>query len=150
MINYLSMAIKFKQSMFVVLIICVLFSLPTFAQIDAGALQQSLEQQLPPSTSLPLPSVRKDEGVIPRQSPMAYSQAVIKAFVLEGAKTLPDSEIQAQLKPWLGTAVDFQNLQNACHAIEIFYRNNGYRMKAILLPQKIVGGVVKIQVVEEK
>ena len=150
MINHLPMAIKFKQVGLVVLAICVLFSRPIFAQIDSGALQQSLEQQLPPSTSLPLPSVRKDEGVIPRQSPMEYSQAVIKAFVLEGAKTLPDSEIQAQLKPWLGTTVDFQNLQNACHAIEIFYRNNGYRMKAILLPQKIVGGVVKIQVVEEK
>jgi hemolysin activation/secretion protein len=81
---------------------------------------------------------------------MEYSQAVIKAFVLEGIKTLPDQEIQAQLKPWLGTTVDFQNLQNACHAVETFYRNNGYRMKAILLPQKIVGGVVKIQVVEEK
>ena len=149
MINYLPIAIKFKQVGLVVLAICVLFSRPIFAQIDAGALQQSLEQQLPPS-SLPLPSVRKDEGVIPRQSPMEYSQAVIKAFVLEGTKTLPDPEIQAQLKPWLGTTVDFQNLQNACHAVETFYRNNGYRMKAILLPQKIVGGVVKIQVVEEK
>ena len=150
MINYLPMAIKFKQVGLVVLAICVLFSRPIFAQIDSGALQQSLEQQLPPSSSLPLPSVRKDEGVIPRQSPMEYSQGVIKAFVLEGIKTLPDKEIQAQLKPWLGTTVDFQNLQNACHAVETFYRNNGYRMKAILLPQKIVGGVVKIQVVEEK
>ena len=150
MINYLPMAIKFEQLGLVVLAICVLFSRPIFAQIDSGALQQSLEQQLPPSSSLPLPSVRKDEGVIPRQSPMEYSQAVIKAFVLEGIKTLPDQEIQAQLKPWLGTTVDFQNLQNACHAVETFYRNNGYRMKAILLPQKIVGGVVKIQVVEEK
>ena len=150
MINYLPMAIKFKQVGLVVLAICVLFSRPIFAQIDSGALQQSLEQQLPPSSSLPLPSVRKDEGVIPRQSPMEYSQGVIKAFVLEGIKTLPDQEIQAQLKPWLGTTVDFQNLQNACHAVETFYRNNGYRMKAILLPQKIVGGVVKIQVVEEK
>ncbi|MBT8563133.1 hypothetical protein G6677_05675 [Polynucleobacter paneuropaeus] len=134
-------------------ILCLSFLLlPQFVrgQVDAGALQQSLEQQLPSSSSLPLPSIGNDAGGIPKQSSVKYSQPAIKAFVLEGAQALPNSEVQAQLKPWLGTPVDFQNLQMACHAIETFYRNNGYRMKAILVPQKIVGGVIKIQVVEEK
>ena len=54
------------------------------------------------------------------------------------------------IRSWVGVPVSFDDLQRACDAIQNFYRSKGYTVQAILPPQKIADGVVKILVTEAK
>jgi len=121
-----------------------------YAQIDAGALQQGLERQLPlPSPlALPEPSLKEaPKAKAPSTNEVTFE---VKTFVLEGISIIPEASVQAVLKPWLGRAVNFDDLQKACDAVIEFYRKSGYTVQAILPPQKIANGVVKILVTEAK
>ena len=121
-----------------------------FAQVDAGALQQGLEKQLPmPSPlALPEPSARESSRqTTPNQGDLTFE---LKSFILEGVNLLPEASVQEVLKPWVGRQVTFDDLQKACDAVMDFYRKSGFTVQAILPPQKIANGVVKILVTEAK
>ena len=121
-----------------------------FAQVDAGALQRGLEQQLPLPSPLALPEPTAKEGDRVTKGKEGEVRFTVSSFVLEGVSALPNEEIQAVLKPWVGKEIGFEDLQNACDAIQEHYRKKGYTVQAILPPQKIAGGVVKIMVTEAK
>ncbi len=121
------------------------------AQVDAGALQQNLEKQLPLPSPLALPEPGKP--TTPERESAAKAGEVrftVNAFVLEGVKLLPENVVQEVLKPWVGKAVNFDDLQKACDAVVGLYRKNGFTVQAILPPQKIADGTVKILVTEAK
>jgi hypothetical protein len=121
------------------------------AQVDAGALQQQLQKELPIPSPLPLPELQKPEEKKETAKPKAGEiQFEVKQFVLEGVKILPEKDVQAVLKPYTNTPVTFDDLQKACDAIVELYRRAGYTVQAILPPQKIADGVVKILVTEAK
>ncbi len=123
----------------------------SFAQVDAGALQQGLEKQLPMPSPLALPEPNAKDPL--RTTPSGQQGEItfeVKTFVLEGVSLLPEVEVQEILKPWLGRPVNFDDLQKACDAVMDFYRKSGYTVQAILPPQKIANGVVKILVTEAK
>jgi len=122
-----------------------------YAQVDAGALQQNLEKQLPLPSPLVLPDAQKPT-VPERESASKAGELrfTVKSFVLEGVKTLPEEKVQAVLKEWVGKSVNFDDLQKACDAVVALYRKNGFTVQAILPPQQIAGGVVKILVTEAK
>lgn len=118
--------------------------------IDAGALQRGLEQQLPSPSPLALP-----EPTAPTPSPaqpagQSEVRFEVKAFVLEGVNTIPEAKVQAVLKEWVGRPVNFDDLQKACDAVVNLYRASGFTVQAILPPQKIADGVVRILVTEAK
>jgi hemolysin activation/secretion protein len=118
--------------------------------IDAGALQRGLEQQLPSPSPLALP-----EPTAPTPSPVQPAgqsdvRFEVKSFVLEGVNTIPEAKVQAVLKEWVGRPVNFEDLQKACDAIVNLYRASGLTVQAILPPQKIADGVVRILVTEAK
>lgn len=121
-----------------------------YAQVDAGALQQGLEKQLPSPSPLALPEPGPREQSRPSESSQSEVRFEVKSFVLEGVSILPADSVQAILKPWIGRPVNFDDLQKACDAVVEFYRKNGYTVQAILPPQKIANGVVKILVTEAK
>ena len=120
------------------------------AQVDAGALQRGLEQQLPLPSPLALPEPTMKEGGSPSQAKPGDVRFTVSSFVLEGVKVLPEAEIQNVLKPWIGKEIGFDDLQKACDEIQAYYRKKGYTVQAILPPQKIAGGVVKILITEAK
>ena len=120
------------------------------AQVDAGALQQGLEKQLPMPSPLALPEPSMREPLRPSTPSQGGVTFEVKSFVLEGVNTLPEASVQEILKPWLGRPVDFDALQKACDAVVDFYRQNKLTVQAILPPQKIANGVVKILVTEAK
>ena len=120
------------------------------AQVDAGALQRGLEQQLPLPSPLALPEPTMKEDGASGQAKAGDVRFKVTSFELEGVKILPEAEIQAVLKPWLGREVGFDDLQKACDEIQSYYRKKGYTVQATLPPQKIAGGVVKILVTEAK
>lgn len=71
-------------------------------------------------------------------------------FALKGVMILPEVEIQAVLKSWLEREVGFDESQKADDEIQAYCRRKGYTAQAILPPQKIAGGVVKILITEAK
>lgn len=131
-------------------LLLALLSFNAIAQIDAGALQQGLEKQLPSPSPLALPEPAEQEAIRATPKADAGISFEVKSFVLEGVSILPADEVQAVLKPWLGRAVNFDDLQKACNAVIDLYRKKGYTVQAILPPQKIANGVVKILVTEAK
>ena len=141
---------QFHKSLFFLAAMGVFTAGQVHAQVDAGALQQGLEKQLPSPSPLGLPSPTEREPL--RSTPSAESAVTfeVKSFVLEGVSILPADSVQAVLKSWIGRPVNFDDLQKACDAVVDLYRKGGYTVQAILPPQKIANGVVKILVTEAK
>lgn len=128
-----------------------IYSQVSFAQVDAGALQQQLQRELPLPSPAPLPEPQKPEEKKEPSKPKAGEiQFEVKQFVLEGVKTIPEKDVQNVLKPWTNTPITFDDLQRACDAIVALYRKAGFTVQAIVPPQKIADGVVRILVTEAK
>ena len=131
--------------------ILVLFATShAYAQVDAGALQQGLEQQLPLPSPLALPEPGRAAPIQPSAPKEGELRFTVKSFVLEGIGILPEAEVQMAIRSWVGVPVSFDDLKRACDAIQNFYRSKGYTVQAILPPQKIADGVVKILITEAK
>lgn len=139
-----------QKSLFALATIALLSSGQVLAQVDAGALQRGLEQQLPLPSPLALPEATTKEDSRASQAKEGEVRFTVNSFALEGVNILPEAEVQAVLKPWLGKDIGFDDLQNACNAIQEYYRKKGFTVQATLPPQKIAGGVVKILVTEAK
>lgn len=139
-----------KKSLLLFVVISLAATTQVFAQVDAGALQRNLENQLPMPSPLALPEPSLKEA--PKSKAPGANEVTfeVKSFVLEGISIIPEASVQAVLKPWLGRAVNFDDLQKACDAIVEFYRKSGFTVQAILPPQKIANGIVKILVTEAK
>jgi hemolysin activation/secretion protein len=140
--------------------VLALFSTHAFAQvppggqpgIDAGALQQNLERQLPLPSPLALPEPSQEKAT-PLAAPKAGEATfVVSGFALEGMSILPDAQVQAVLKPYVGVTLTFTDLEKATDAITALYRANGYSVQAIVPPQSIpkTGGTIRIQITEAK
>lgn len=120
--------------------------------IDAGALQQNLEKQLPLPSPLALPEAAK-EKVDPIAPPKeGETTFVVNGFTLEGVDILPNDQVQAVLKPYTGVSLTFDDLQKACDAITALYRKNGYSVQAVVVPQSIpkTGGNIRLRITEAK
>ena len=121
-----------------------------YAQVDAGALQQNLERQLPLPSPLALPEAAKPTAPREGAAKVGEVRFTVNSFVLEGVKLLPEANVQAVLKEWVGKPVNFDDLQKACDAVVALYRSKGFTVQAILPPQQIANGVVKILITEAK
>lgn len=141
---------RFHKSIFSLATIGIFSVGQVFAQVDAGALQQGLEQQLPLPSPLALPEPGKASPVQTSQPKEGELRFTVKAFVIEGINLLSEAEVQLAIRSWVGVPVSFDDLQRACDAIQNLYRSKGYTVQAILPPQKIADGVVKIMVTEAK
>lgn len=146
----LNQANSFKLS--VLTFVLIQFGIASFAnaQVDAGALQQGLEQQLPLPSPLALPEPGKAAPIQPSAPKEGELRFTVRSFVLEGISVLPEAEVQLAIRSWVGVPVSFDDLQRACDAIQSFYRSKGYTVQAILPPQKIADRIVKILVTEAK
>ena len=131
-------------------LLTIFFIQPVLAQVDAGALQQNLEKQLPLPSPLALPEPGQAAPVAPIQQKGDAVKFTVNQFLLDGVKTIPEVEVQAILKPWLGVPVTFEDIQRACDAIQNLYRTKGYTVQAIVPPQKMKDGVLRILVTEAR
>jgi hemolysin activation/secretion protein len=140
----------FHQSLFALAVTSIFSAGQVHAQVDAGALQQGLEQQLPLPSPLALPEPGRAAPVQPSQPKEGELRFTVKSFAIEGVNILPEAEVQMAIRSWVGVPVSFDDLQRACDAIQNLYRSKGYTVQAILPPQKIADGVVRILVTEAK
>ena len=112
--------------------ISLMANFEVFAQVDAGALQQGLEKQLPLPSPLALPEPERGTSGPTGKAKEGELRFTVTQFDLEGVKILPEAEVQAAIKAWTNTPVTFDDLQNVCDVISELYRKKGYTVQAIL------------------
>lgn len=75
----------------------------------------------------------------------------IQRFEIQGNTLLTDAEIARIVVPFTGTQKDFADIQRALEALEQVYRDHGFGVAQVLLPeQDITRGVVRLRVIEPK
>lgn len=120
------------------------------AQVDAGALRQQIEKQIPDLNPLPLPGPTKGE----EKSVDSKSEEVkvlVKEFRFTGVSRISEVILQEALTPWIGQFVSLTELKKAADIVVEVYRRNNLLAQAFIPPQKIdKDGVVLISVLEAK
>lgn len=144
---------------YVLRFICLVISINTvWAQIPTlpgpvqpsqiGRALKSQEPDLTPSVLTPIQTpVEPSEKALSAQAQKIKFH--LKRIILLGNHTYSTRELEFIYKPFLGKEITVQQLFNIVQAITNFYRNNGYILsRAILPPQHVKGGVVKIRIIE--
>lgn len=88
----------------------------------------------------------------PAQKPAAASQRFdIDDFAVQGADTLPQSDIEEAIYPFLGPNKTADDVEKARAALEKAYHDKGFQTVSVAVPQQNVqGGVVTLKVIELK
>lgn len=155
------------------LIICFLILLCTTSQFGFAAPppafpSQAIKNALPGSTE---PGVignymynQNRRKTVPLAQPISKPQAqqpsslgpnaaqikfVLKKVILEGNHVYNAQTLEKVFKKKINTEISVAELQGIAQDITNYYRNNGYILsRAILPPQHVQNGIVKIQVIE--
>jgi len=81
----------------------------------------------------------------------AVPQFAIKRFMLEGNTILDLMQVTRILNPYTGPQRDFGDIQQAMEQLEKAYRDRGYTMVTVVLPeQELAGGEVRLQAIEPR
>jgi hemolysin activation/secretion protein len=92
-------------------------------------------------------------GIFLAASPAANAQTRfdIQRFVVEGNTILAEAEIRRLVSPFEGKSRDFGDVQRALEALQDEFLARGYTAVRVLVPeQDLVGGLVRIQVVQAR
>jgi len=75
----------------------------------------------------------------------------ISRYDVQGNSLLPAAELDATLAPYTGPSSDFETVQTAVEALEAVYRDHGYGLVRVVLPeQELDNGVVRLRVIERR
>ena len=98
-----------------------------------------------PSASPSLASTETEDG---SQDPPALTVNV-KQFSVEGSTVFNNAQLTQAVAPFIGSGRPLSDLQAAADAVTQLYLNEGYiTSEAILPPQDIVDGIVRLQIIE--
>src|SRR3989337_3160359 len=92
-------------------------------------------------------------GVVCAQAPTADIPAAprfdIGRFAVDGNTLVKPEDIERAVAPYVGKQKDFGDIQRALEAVEQLYRDRGYGVVQVQLPeQDITRGVVQLRVIE--
>jgi hemolysin activation/secretion protein len=117
------------------------------AQSAPGQFEREFQRDPEPR---PLPEPVVPAGADVRAPPGADQvRFVLKAIELDGATAYPPSEIRAAYADLLGTEVSLAQIYDVAAALTRKYRNDGYVLSQVVVPQQAIrDGVVRLQSVE--
>lgn len=130
-------------------------SMGVYAAIPASATPDQVSRQL--TDDRIQPQVQEvapvEEPKQPAPSPLMEQAQKIKfelnGVELEGNRTIPTEELKPIYEDDLHTIITVADLFTIVQDITNYYRNKGYIIsRAVLPPQHVKGGVVKIQIIE--
>jgi hemolysin activation/secretion protein len=87
------------------------------------------------------------------QQPQAVVETrfTIERFVIEGNTLLPQQRVESLVEPFRGKEKDFSDIQRALEALEGAYRDAGWGLVQVVLPeQDITKGTVRFRIVEAR
>lgn len=121
---------------------------PAVRAPDIGSVLQQVpsERPSPPGVpAAPAPQItRQPEQLL---SLPAGETLFVRAFRIEGAEFIPESELQALLAPYAGQALSMARIEEAAGRITELYRSRGYLVARAYVPrQDASGGTLTIRV----
>ncbi len=128
----------------------VAFAAPALpGSAEPGRVQQNFLPQ-PKPTLKPLQPIsmpaEKPTGLGPEAEKIKF---LFKKMILEGNHVYTDEQLLPLYKNKLGTTISIAELQSIVQNITNFYRNNGYILsRAIIPPQHVVGGIIRVRIIE--
>ncbi len=128
-------------------------SMPALAQttnIDPGRVREQLQQKIIPA---PAPSLTGNiQGNAPVNTPPKGAEAIrftLHDIRFQGLTAYRPSDIQPYYKAMLGHEVSIADLYALANTLTFMYRNDGYFLSQVILPdQDIANGVVTLQAIE--
>lgn len=112
---------------------------------DAGTLQRQLRQGVTNTAPQRAPDVPQQAA--PPANP-DEERVRVERFVIEGAALVPVADLEAAVQPYVGRMLGLEDLRAAARTLADVYRRRGYFARAVLPPQDITAGTVRIQIVE--
>jgi hemolysin activation/secretion protein len=115
--------------------------------VDAGRVEQQVRSNAPPQTKS---SVKTEVSQAPEpKTKEAKIHFKLTKVTFIGNTVFSQRELQKIFDPSLGKDISLETLQKLVRDVSVKYRTAGYILsRAILPPQVIKGGAVKVQVVE--
>ncbi|WP_216223188.1 ShlB/FhaC/HecB family hemolysin secretion/activation protein [Polynucleobacter sp. UK-Kesae-W10] len=117
---------------------------------DAGALQQQLQREVDQNrpSQAPAPLVKKAPS--PSKPAASKETLEVKKFVVSGATLISPDQIAQTLAPFENRELSFDQIREAANAVTALYTKIGRTAQAVIPPQDVVGGVIKINILEGK
>lgn len=114
---------------------------------DAGTLLR--EQPKSPMLTAPKPAATAP-GVPAKSAQDTGPSILIKGFQISGAVSVPEAELQKALSPAVGQSLSLSQLQALGVLVTVYYAEQGLLARAVIPPQDVPDGIVKLQVIEGK
>jgi hemolysin activation/secretion protein len=118
--------------------------------VDPGRVSnqiQSITPRMPSVSHAPIPKIAH-----PQVAPLAGSDKIrlkLNGVIFKGNTIFKDADLQPLLTPLLHKVITLTQLQDLVHQITVKYRQAGYILShAVLPPQTIKEGIVRIQIIE--
>jgi hemolysin activation/secretion protein len=113
---------------------------------DAGRLLREQPTQTPQVFSPP--TILVDKKASDQQTPPTGPTLTLSDFVFEGVTLVSADELKLNLSQFVGKPLSFDDIQRISVAITAFYSAKGYVARAVVPPQEIENGVLRILVIE--
>jgi hemolysin activation/secretion protein len=120
--------------------------IPGSASPDIRSRQLQIQEKAPKVSGQPV--ISSDEGQSAKEIKGGLS-FTLKSITIENSTVFKDGELESIYKDKIGTKISVSQLNKITSDITSYYRNKGYILtRAVLPPQQINGGNVKIRIVE--
>jgi hemolysin activation/secretion protein len=115
---------------------------------DAGRILREQPTQTPQVFTPPSITIEKDE---PKAQEVPVGPSVtLTDFQFEGVTLVSVAELKDHLSEYVGKPLSFDDLQRIPVAVTAFYSRKGFVARAVLPPQELEQGVLRVRVIEGK
>ncbi len=156
--------LKFKEYLVAVFcffaVFAATFPADLYAAVDAptrdtaGAEQQRFETENEMNKTLREIKKRETEGSVIEETDISEradhgKKFGLKKVLITGNETIPTSELDPLVAPWINKEVGFQDLRDIASKIKTYYRDRKYTAAYVYMPpQKVSSGSVEFRVIE--
>jgi hemolysin activation/secretion protein len=134
--------------------LCALFAL-LLATAQAAA-QNATQNEAQHGTATPTPprrsaSMPQKSTAKPMQAEAKTAHITVLRIVLEGVSLVPEAELQALVANTIGQSLSLAEFEHIAQERMIeHYRQRGWSVQVYLPQQKVVGGIVHVQILENR
>ncbi len=138
---------RLKRAISIAILAVPVAALAADAVPEAGTILRNIKPEpiLPESSEVPF-------EITEQPTPLGESdiRVLVKTWKITGASLIPEAELQAFLKDYIGTELSLTDLRVVTRDIAAYYQKRGFFARAVLPAQRINDGIVEILIREAK